>query len=262
MGIFDKFKKSRESKSVSNEAPSGGHGSHFEAALGNMKLVEGLVMMAAGEPDKKEDLKVETPAFGKTSANVGIKGVNASLDVLSLVVNGQLYTGYPINTNTTKYETIVKSVDQWKNALEAWVTANTGDATLSFFALDYYKNKGKYAAGSKLKVKLGAFAYRVTKANEGIVGKKEKFAVDKMCAILPASLKSESAYPDDYMFQGQVIDIIEFGPNRVFKTKVAIFGKGSLELWIYALGSVITGNFKKWDYISGVLWLQGLIGKG
>lgn len=259
MGLFDKFKKSSEAKSVNDKAPSGSHGSHFEAALGDMKLVEGLAMMAASEPDRKEDLKVETPAFGKTPAHVGIKGINASLEVLSLVVNDQFYTAYPVNTNTTKYEVIVKGVVQWKNALEGWITAKVGDATLNFFALDYYKNKAKYSSGSKLKVKLGAFAYSVTKGSEGTVGKKQKFSVDRMCAILPASMKSESAYPDDYMFQGQVMDVIEFGPNRVFKTKVAIFSKFSLEIWIYSLAAVVKGDFKKGDYISGVMWLQGSI---
>lgn len=259
MGIFDKFKKSSETKSVDNEAPSGSHGSHFEAVLGNLNLVKGLVMMAASEPDRKEDLKVETPAFGKTPAHIGIKAVNAALEVLSLVVNGQFYTGYPININTTKYEAEVKGVAQWKNALEGWVTAKIGDATLNFFAIDYYKNKAKYAPSSKLKVKLGAFAYSVTKGNEGTIGKKEKFSIDKMCAILPASLKRESAYPDDYLFQGQVMDVIEFGQNKVYKTKVAVFSKSSLEIWIYSLATAVKGDFEKGDYISGIMWLQGSI---
>ncbi len=260
MGIFDKFKKVKAVNS-NKEKPSGGHGPHFEAALGDMELVEGLVLYASKEPDRKETLAVETPAFGKSPLFVGVKEVNKSLNIAALVVSEQFYTAYPISTNTTKYPAVVKEVVEWQNALEAWVSAKIGDATLSFFAADYYKNKKRYAPSQKLNIKLAAFAYRISKAEEQKVKTKDgkELSTGNMCAILPYSLKDKSAFDDDYLFQGQIMDIIEFGSNRVFKTKVAIFGNSSLELWIYALGSVVKGNFKKGDYISGVLWLQGAI---
>ena len=240
MGLFDRFRKVKKEPRIP-EKPAGGHGSHFDISVGDMELVKGLVMYAANEPDTKENLETETPSFGKSTLFVGIKETNKYLSIFSQIVNKQLYTAYPKNLNTLKYPITVKKVTEWENVLEAWIEVQIFESNLNFFALDYYKNKMRYKIDGRLNINLSAFAYRIKKAEERKLKTKEgkEVTTKSMCAILPYSIQNKNAFQDDYWFQGQVIDIISFGKNKLFKTKVAIFGEKSFEIWIYALSNKI-----------------------
>ena len=196
-------------KKEKTEKPSGEHGSHFDVCFAGLNLVKIIVMMSVNKPDQSKEYIVNLPDFKNAKLVVNTKIIDESLLVTVLLVNGQLYSSYPINRSFTRLKGCKNpKVVEWKNELEGWISVSAGNARLDFFPIDYYKNKEKYNKLKQLSIGFSGIAYSISKAqNDEIESKYGKFKTDKMACLLPINLKEKNTFPDDYFFRGEVLDI-------------------------------------------------------
>lgn len=261
MGLFDLFKKSEKVPEIKRK--SGSHGSHWDC-----------VMIVGEKGENLQNIVMETVQSGKVveSAKIGEKNVVVVAknygNALSFVVpvNGSIWTAFPYVNSTTKYDSIIQSVEIWTNGIEAQISAKFFNAILSFFAIDYISNIEKYNQGEKLKIELSAIDYAVqvggfnkeqVKNNEG---KSFQMSPD-FVGIFPTQYGV-----DDYNFYGKVekIEKIELFGKEGYKIKTKIIDSGDWKLSIdlNVLSNKINGQIPKQnDTINGMIWLTGKICK-
>jgi len=243
--------------------PSGSHGSHFSACFPEEGLAQMMVKLSVNKPDKSEELLVNLPDFKNAKLIVDSKIIDESLLVKVLIVNGTIYTAYPINRNFVKLKDCKNpKVNEWQNELEGWVNIHAGPATLEFFAVDYYKNKDRYKNSKQLDISFSGIAYSISKSKgEEFDSKYGKIKTDKMCCLIPVDFKEENAFPDDYFFRGEVLDIKtdKVDGNSFFVKVINAEKELVFSIWIRCSSDGIKDKIKKGDYVSGRLWLQGTL---
>ncbi|MBI4015530.1 MAG: hypothetical protein HY362_02340 [Candidatus Aenigmarchaeota archaeon] len=257
--------KSNRGRRPRYKAPSGGHGSHFKISMGNTDFIADIVLDTFKTPSAFGiiNIKIHSKEY---YCYIVKKFITKLLSITSIAVDHNITTAYPVNMKIANYKAKIKHITEWKNSIEAWITVQISEVGLTFFALDYYKNL--YRTGKYCNIAISAFAYLLRPATNNVIAARggKRYSTNVMCALLPYSILNKNAFPDEYWFRGQIIDIIEddkiklFKPkNKLFKIKVAIVSGNPLEIWVYALKDAIDGEFNIGDYISGIIWIQGFL---
>ncbi len=241
---------------------SGGHGSHWDAAVweDNKERPElkDIVMESAAKGKLVDTIDFVGGGFrGKLSV---LKKEFGGLVVTTYVLDGPIGTSFPSIESDIFYSAKIKEVEEWANEAEAQVTANFFDASLSFFATDYPINEKKYQKGNNLKINISALAYKL---REGSLAGKDKFAED-FTSILPANIAFKDAGfdVDDYHVNGFVESLkkTSFAGHETYivKAKVTKMGKVDFLIDIGVLKRNIEGAVpKKGDKITATIWLTG-----
>jgi len=236
--------------------PEGGHGHHWFSALGvadknTMKKKLGEMFTTSIREGSLED------AQGKKCYS---KSLNDALLVKTIAIEGEAQTMYPIVAWGSKYNATVTDVREWQNGVEAWAKIQLAGPALWLFATDYYRNRGRYIRGSSVEVNVAALGYWAKPAMRRKIRDEsgKKYSTETMCALIPLGLK-RAAWPDDFWFQGEVLDTRKLNDYVMFHTRlIRQMEDGSdLKIWICVQRGLVAGQIDTGGYASGALWLQG-----
>jgi len=238
--------------------PEGGHGHHWFSALG---MVDRNAMM-------KMLREVFTTSIREGSLEVleGTKCYSKSLNdflmIKTITIGEEAQTMYPIFTLGRKYDAKVIDVSEWQNGVEAWAKIQLAGPALWLFAADYYRNRDRYVRDSSVEMSLAALGYWVKPAMQEKIKDKsgKEYSTETMCALIPLSVRRK-AWPDDFWFQGEVLETRRQNSYILFRTRlIREMEDGSdFEIWICVRQGLVSGEIDAGGYASGALWLQGFL---
>ncbi|MFC2174759.1 hypothetical protein ACFLQ2_02705 [archaeon] len=271
VNVLDKLKKLVPGK-PGKPRKEGGQGNHWFVFFGGDKdkllnMVDDTIKNASSTEKQKVDV------LGKDH-DLDVYDSSGKIFTRMLVVDKTVYSGFPVGPTTLSLNGTIQGVDEWMNEVEGEVVVNVGSmdgsTALTFFDVEYYKKKQFYNVGDEVTVSLCGLAYYVEKAKEKKFKAKGmgEVSTKTMACLVPASFTSANANSDDYFFQGQVKKMTSFKcyDQQMFELTVGVLRlDGSYEneadLVIYT-PKCMCKKFKKGDYVSGNLWLQGTVTLG
>ncbi|WP_435361219.1 hypothetical protein [Haloarchaeobius sp. DFWS5] len=235
---------------------SGSHGSHWDTVVhGDDAIMQSLMgTIETGE---------STP--GRTVGDEHVLGYRAGsgpLGTVALVSEaGELWSGYPVGAGIG-HEVVIDGMLPWANGAEAQLSGDLGDATVSFFATNYWAHEDGHFGGPR-QVELAAFAYDLNPAEAETITDEEgnEFSTAGMAAFVPF----DGGDVDDYIFQTHVetVTTCEFDGTTVYRLRVPLFvdpDGGEYHIMLYAAEHVCDGYVpEKGDDVEGVFWLQGRV---
>ncbi len=255
MSIFRKKTPEIQPKSSEPKKPSGGHGSHWQAVLGEkgMPLLERIVMNSVQKAE--------------TSQKLGdLQTHRARLHELfvtsTITVAGKLYTSYPISSYGDSFTVALNGITEWANGVEAWANFTLGKAGLSAFATDYWSKKELYSSNKDASLKLAGIAYSMLKGGVlQIPAPKQTLTIGETTSmILPmAWLEPEKGwFPDDYTYRGPVLEKREVPGFLLAKVRVANDPSSSpIDVWIAVNEDYVKKETVQiGEAVQGRLWLQ------
>ncbi|WP_435335034.1 hypothetical protein [Haloarchaeobius sp. TZWWS8] len=234
---------------------SGSHGSHWDTVvLGDDAIMQNIVAA------------VETgdPKPGRTVDGGTVSGYRTGDGPLGTVVivgePGDIWSGYPVGAGIA-HEVEIDELIPWANGAEAQLSGQLGEATISFFATNFWAQKDDQFGGPR-RVELAAFAYDLGPAEDEVITDDEgnEYSTAGMAGFAPF----EGGDVDDYVFQTTVETVTEceFDGGSVYRMRVPLFrgeeGSKEYQVMLYA-AKPVCGEYvpEKGDDVAGVLWLQG-----
>lgn len=178
----------------------------------------------------------------------------------------------------------IDRIHEWDNGAEATIDCSSGEFSFSFFAVDYYANKAKYAIGKKLVVSLAALAMRAELSPKSFSFEGQK-AIDWLAKIgkgpeydengevrpvvfgletLVSYLDHNHKCPDEAEFQSPVNNISEHSLLGVdfWKADIAIHRSceddSETHVPLYFRKDMIP-DVKEKDPVRGWLWMTGYV---
>lgn len=238
--------------------PEGAHGHHWFSALGvadknTMRKKLGELFATSLREGSLENVK-GTRCYSRS--------LNDFLLIRTITIGEEAQTMYPVVACGSNYKATVLNVSEWENGVEAWARIQVAGPTLSLFAADYYRNKERYVRDSSVEVSVAALGYwakpglhRKIKDESG-----KEYSTGTMCALIPLSLRRK-ARPDDFWFQGQVLDARKLDEYVLFRTRLIRQMKdgSDFDIWVCVRGGLVVGQIDIGSYLSGALWLQGFL---
>lgn len=274
-----------------------GHGTHWEAVLNNVNediasvldvgIQGGDVIGRCANPAWDGPLGIGCAEFTL------IQGAKSGFGSLGLIVKdgfarNYLHTAFPIATKGREHRVRILNVQESAFGLEARITAELGEAQITFFEPYYTLNYDRYRPGIELDLVLAGIAYRlhVPDPNQTVIHPEIGEVHLKGAASLlsmrdsdPGNLPkngfglayvlapSERPGPDDYTFRGPVknIQAADFLTRPAWRITATLFrindGEADVDIDLY----VLEDNIRQGDRpvvrgdIGGVLWLQGFV---
>ncbi|WP_439025660.1 hypothetical protein [Haloarchaeobius sp. DT45] len=249
--------RGRSGVNVAREgAKSGSHGSHWDTVVeGNDAIVQAIMgAVETGEPTAGKQVDGQSV--------IGYRSGNGALSTVTIAsADGEVWSGYPVAEGITHEVSVSESIP-WANGAEAQLSGSLGDATVSFFATNFFAHPDEHFGGDR-EVELAAFAYDLNPATAETLTDEEgnEFTTEGMAGFVPF----EGGDVDDYIFQTTVETVteVEFGGQPMYRMRVPLFrGEGDREyqVMLYA-AKRLCGEFvpEKGDDVEGVFWLQGWV---
>lgn len=174
-----------------------------------------------------------------------------------------LMTAYPAPGDGVMQRLVVHDVDEDCLGLEGWIHAKAeSEVPISFFAIDYYLDPGRYAKGSVVDVLLSGLAYTVEATTpreividdpEAIRGYRESGVAVREGEPLRIStqgaailLPIENWDPADYEFQGPLKQhtqvLYEDRPVHCLTVTVSRAGDDDIDVLLFACEHVLRGE--------------------
>ena len=187
------------------------------------------------------------------------------LVVTGNALNQQIGTAYPSIGSDLAIKGIISSVDEWANEVEAQVTIKTENVPLTFFALDYAENRGKYANGKEFEFCITGLAGIMKKGS--VAGQTlesgQKISED-FTGIFPANISSKKTDIDDYRAYGIVENVkktrLAGQDGFIVTTKIAGADNWKIAIDIGLFAKNISEYVpQKGDKITTGIWLTGRI---
>lgn len=271
-----------------------GHGTHWEAVLNNLHddfprvldsgITSGHVIGRRRKPAWHGPVGIEEAEITL------IQAAESGFGTLGAVVKDSsrnyLHTAFPIATRGETHRIRVADVHESSFGLEARITAEIGEAKITFFEPYYVLNSGQYRPEVELDVILVGIVYRLQVAdrNETVIhpqiGETHLGGAAVLLSMrdadsgnLPANgfglayilEPSDRPGPDDYSFRGplknvQPLDFLTSPASRMTATLLRINdGDIDIDIDLYVMDRKIhAGQMPAvGDDVAGVLWLQG-----
>ncbi|WP_174589977.1 hypothetical protein [Methanocella conradii] len=190
----------------------------------------------------------KTVFYGETAVSAYISGP-PPLRLITITKNGDKLCTYPFFNLGKPLEARITGITECRNGYEGQLEIFTKGSTLSFFDVMYFKNKNLYYPGKEVKVALSGIAYVLARAGD---------ASDNDLAI-----QYENGDVDDYVFRGMVKEVLEFdalgGKARAVEVPLRASADSAIEIHICVTQNVLNEKLRKGDYVSGIMWLHGLV---
>lgn len=204
-------------------------------------------------------LMKKTVMYGDDSLS-GYVGSQGLLKVLSITMNGNPLTAYPVFNAGNPAFARITGVTECQSTYEGQVEAYMSGSTLTFFDVLYFRNKHRYTPGKDVNVVISGIAYVLTKARTA-QGKK-KGAKHRIVGEPQLLIRYENGDIDDYVFRGIVEEVREFEvygmKAQAIKTSFLAGTEGNpIDIYICATRNSINEKISPGDHISGIIWLQG-----
>ncbi|WP_435363260.1 hypothetical protein [Haloarchaeobius sp. DYHT-AS-18] len=249
--------RGRSGVNVAHEgAKSGSHGSHWDTVVEGDDAIMEAIMGAVESGTATEGRQVDDETV------VGYRGSAGALSTVTIASEaGEIWSGYPAAEGITN-EVAVSELIPWANGAEAQLSGTLGDATVSFFATNFWEHEADYFGGD-CEVELAALAYDLNPAETETLTDDEgnEFSTEGMAGFVPF----EGGDVDDYIFQTTVETVteVDFGGQPMYRMRVPLFrGDDGTEyqVMLYA-AKRLCGDFEpgKGDDVEGVFWLQGRV---
>lgn len=238
--------------------PEGGHGHHWFSALG---VADNNVMKK-----KLGELFATSLREGSLENVKGMKCYSKKLNdfllIKTITIGEEAQTMYPVVKCGSSYKATVLDVSEWENGVEAWARIQVAGPTFWLFAADYYRNRERYVRDSSVEVSTAALGYWAKPASPREIKDEsgKEYSTETMCALIPLSLRRK-AWPDDFWFQGQVLETRKLNEYVLFRTRLIRQMKdgSDFDIWICVQGDLVAGQINVGSYLSGAFWLQGFL---
>lgn len=271
-----------------------GHGTHWEAVLNsvNEDFPDALdVGIKGGKVIGRHRIPLWGGPGGVKDAEVAvIEAAESGFGALGLIVadglRNYLHTAFPIASRGRARRIRVLDVHESSFGLEGRITAELGEAQITFFEPYYSLNSARYRPGAELEVVLAGIAYQLQVADRsqtvlhpdiGEVHLGGAAALLSMQDSDPGNLPnngfglsyilepSDRPGPDDYSFRGPIknIQAADFlgRPAKCINATLLRIDEGDtdVDIDLYVLDDKIRADQTPTigDDITGVLWLQG-----
>ncbi|MEA3199906.1 MAG: hypothetical protein QOE90_1334 [Thermoplasmata archaeon] len=212
------------------DAPKLGHGDHWLAAL--------------HQDDPRIADALATPIDAPEGVHVARSPLTEALDMVQVTARRRLVTAFPEPRATSLAHAFPRRLDLWPTRVEGWLTVeHEGAGALTLFPTDLAEHAAYYqSAGTRrgLGLELGALAY-VAHARPGERGAPR---------VAPASREDARFLPDDYAFEGLVLDARAAGEAEVLDLAF----QNGLEMPVVVREPT---RAKPGDHVEGYLWLTG-----
>lgn len=274
-----------------------GHGTHWEAVLNNVDEDLGNVLdlgISGGDVIGRRRNPAWGGPLGVGQAEITlIEGAKSGFGCLGLVVTDSsprnyLHTAFPIASARRTHLVRVLNVRESSFGLEARITAELGDARITFFEPYYALNADQYQPGAELDVVLVGIVYRleVPDPNQTVEHSQiGKVHLQGTSALLPIQdsdpedlpnngfglayilQPNERPGPDDYSFRGpvknmQTVDFLTRPAWRITATLLRVNdGETDIDIELYVLDEKIRAGQRPapGGDVAGVLWLEGFV---
>jgi hypothetical protein len=242
---------------------AGGHGDHWGCIYRDVQSGDLLdfirKIVERGEPSKIIDPDVTV-----------YRSPGDALRICVLVGGKQVVSAYPEMQGGPVWPITITELVPWANGIEGQVTGVCMDAQVSFFDTCFYANHRQYTVGESYNFRMGALAYKVTRADDleaetGSGDAAMKISLRGACAYMPASMGNEGADIDDYWFHSPLEELpgeaeLDERKLKVYPITIAVPGDFEMRVPLYAaehlLAEDMAGIAVEED-LSGFLWLQG-----
>lgn len=261
-----------------------GHGTHWQTVTRNAN--EDLAsMFNAGigggrVVGRRQSFGWRGPTDAEKTEFTWLLGVVVTGDSLSY-----LHTAFPVASRGKRHRVRVVRAHESSFGLEARITAELGDAEITFFEPYYALNADRYTPGAELEITLAGIVYamQIPDPSQTITHPEiDEVHLDGAAILLPVKdsdfdtlprngfglayiVESSGPGPDDYNFRGPVkaIKSIEFLglPAKCITATLLRMNEGDVDIDVdlYVLDENIHSrqNLRLGSHLSGVLWLQG-----
>jgi hypothetical protein len=275
MGIFNVFKKNKsESESENNhtlrperstnvqviQINEGNHGDHWAGIFGfntfySNPTIGSKLLAALALDGKKSTLSNQ---HEELSIDFG------PLEFMAITQKSKIQTSYPIIKSGVTIDSTTKVIKEWNhvNGIEAQIeTKCKGTFGISYFAIDYLKNKDLYSSTHSLRIQLSGIAFSIQPAGQmegmadnfvGYLPNKElgKFSVMDFIGEI---VKLEEVKISEFQIDGFIakIRLIRMEDDSDFFCLDTFINKENIE----------TSEFRNGSRIAGMLWVQGRTAK-
>lgn len=175
--------------------PTPTHGDHWLAAL--------------DQADPRLRQAVSPPIDAPAGLKLHRSELSAALDMVQVTRDRRLVTAYPEPRATALVRARPVELSLWETRAEGWITVeHEGAGFLTAFVTDLAESAPRYAAAGTrdgIDLELGALAYTFTRAR----------AAGGPARLEPAAKADARFLPDDYAFQGDVLDAHPAGEGEV-----------------------------------------------
>lgn len=224
------------------------HGSHIECVVKdvekfiseNLPNIVGQSSLISTEEiygfniatEKKQQNTISTLMYLPENSHIGF---------LTIIMNKQLWTCYPIATNTIQTKMTVDNIIDWENLAEGQIVASIAELdgfSICFFEPMYHCNRlfrKIYDIGDVVNFQLAGFAYFLKQQEFDTIKINDEINVstDNMCVFLGLN----NAGDDDYSLLAKIkeCEIYEFLSTKFYQLKVNIYQDITTELEIFLL---------------------------
>lgn len=270
------------------------HGSHWECVVDNVEeffeeeieeiIKDSVVIDDMDEfgfnigTEKEQDNKIHSLLYPQE---------NYPIKFLTLLVNKQLWSSYPIINYGMTHEVIISDVIDEGNLIEGQISCrlkNDPDFCFSFFDPMYYKNKSKYQIDKTYSITFNGFMYSCNKNEyEGMnvtnpqekkglfntvskLFKKEEKVEDVFISNESVVfLHSDKGDIDDYKVMSPILEVEKFDNvfgKTVYKLKILLLnGDNPFDISVMVSEQNLKNGFipKVGESINGSIWLCGIL---
>lgn len=253
------------------------HGSHWECIVNNIDIffkeeieeiiTESIIIDNLNEygfnigTNTDQDNEIHSLLYPPTDYPVKI---------LSLLVNKQLWSSYPIVNYGMTYEVIIEDIIDESNLIEGQISCklkNYPDFTFSFFDTMYYRNKSKYQVGDTYSFIFNGFMYSCDKndydgksiTNTNLDG---NIYLDKNSVIF---LSNTNGDIDDFKVISPILNVEKFEniyKQNIYKIEILLLRD---DIYFNIPVIVSENNLKngfipeKGESLNGSIWLCGVL---
>lgn len=207
-----------------------GHGDHWLAAL--------------SEDDPRLADALAPPLDAPEGLGFHRAPLTDALDMVQVTLRRRLVTAYPEPRATSLVQVRPRELLVWETRVEGWlVVDHPGAGTLNVFLTDLAAAAHRYAAArgkEGLRLEIGGLAYFAHPVR-GAPGPAH---------LAPANRTDARFLPDDYVFEGEAVDVRPAGTGEVVDLRL----HGGLELPVV---SRLPTGARPGDPLKGCLWLTG-----
>lgn len=244
-------------------AKAGGHGDHWGCIYRDVQSGDLIKFIRETVENGEQSEIMEPDVKAHRSAGDGLR-------MCVLVAGKQVVSAYPEVHDGPVWPVTISDIVPWSNGVEGQVTGLCMDAQVSFFDTRFYANRHLYRVGETYNFRMGAFAYKLKRAEdmEAETGSGEaamKVSLRGACAYMPASMGNEGADIDDYWFHSPLEDTpgeaeLDGRTLHVYPITIAVPGDFEMRVPLYAAQHSLTPDMVDiavGDDLTGFLWLQG-----
>ena len=239
------------------------HGTHFDA-VGDIETLQEYIMRRVSLENVVHMTQKPFAGRGKQFIAGHMVDLSEALSILVITVmlnkKPELATAYPIYWGGEGKSVRIEKIYEWPIQIEANVEVQVGDASVTYFAADFFMNR--YMAGEIREARIWILGYMAqVNPYEGAKIKLKEQGVAKEIAMENAEVLlpyEKSGVLDDYIVSGRVKGMERF----------EILGKSFLNLRLsnIPLGEVdviiqeerVRGEVRKGDMVEVVGWIEGM----